>query len=106
MIRLVLTTFPDVEQARKVAHQLINAELAACVTFLPAALSVYIWKGKPEETEECLLLLKTTAERFKDLYTELLKIHPYEVPEVISFDADFCHPDYAKWVKEQCGKST
>jgi periplasmic divalent cation tolerance protein len=103
MIQLVLTTFPDAEQARRAAHQLVTAQLAACGTVLPAATSIYIWNGALEETSECLLLLKTTAECVNDLQLELLKIHPYEVPEILSFTANFSHAPYAEWVARQCG---
>ncbi len=42
MIRLVLTTFPDIEQAKQATRQLVNAKLAACGTILPAVTSIYI----------------------------------------------------------------
>lgn len=102
MIQLVLTTFPDAEQAKKAAHHLVKTRLAACGTLLPTATSVYIWKETLEESQECLLLLKTTVDCVKNLHAELLKIHPYEVPEIVSFAAENCHPGYAKWVAGQC----
>ncbi|PWU10960.1 MAG: divalent-cation tolerance protein CutA [Verrucomicrobia bacterium] len=102
MIRLVLTTFPDVEQAKQVTRQLVNGKLAACGTILPAATSIYIWEGVQEEASECLLLLKTSADRAQDLQTELLKLHPYEVPEIVSIATDSCHHPYAEWVLRQC----
>ncbi len=104
MIRLILTTFPDADHAQRVAHQLVTAQLAACGTILPNATSIYIWKEALEETSECLLLLKTTVDRVDDLHRELLKIHPYEVPEILSFVADSSHAPYAEWVARQCAR--
>ncbi len=102
MIRLVLTTFPDIEQAKQATRQLVNAKLAACGTILPAVTSIYIWEGTLEEASECLLLLKTTADRVQELQTELLKMHPYEVPEIVSIAPDSFHKAYAEWVLCQC----
>jgi len=102
MIRLVFSTFPDIERAKQATRHLVNAKLAACGTILPGATSIYIWKDTLEEVSECLLLLKTTADRLPDLETELLKIHPYEVPEIVSVAPDVFHKAYAEWVLCQC----
>jgi|SRR6185437_9557781 len=102
MIRLVLTTFPSSTQARQIARQLIQARLAACGTLLPKAVSVYIWNGNLEENQECLLLLKTTANCVERLQTEIQKVHPYSVPEILSFEADCCLAAYAMWIKQSC----
>lgn len=104
MIHLVLTTFPDAEQAQQAARQLVTAQLAACGTVLPSATSIYIWEGALEENSECLLLLKTTAHCVDALREEIVKIHSYKIPEIISFAADSCLSAYQEWVASQCRK--
>ena len=60
-IRLVLTTCGSLEEARTIAHALVERELAACVNIVPQVESVYRWKGEVEAATEFLLMIKTTA---------------------------------------------
>jgi len=48
-----------VHAANKLADQLINANLAACVNIVPGLTSVYKWEGKIEHDQELLLVIKT-----------------------------------------------
>ena len=43
---LVQTTFPDLEEARRVGRALVEARLAACALLAPGAESIYWWEGK------------------------------------------------------------
>jgi len=45
---LALSTFPDAETARGIAHTLVSEKLAACANIIPAMNSIYRWKGKIE----------------------------------------------------------
>ena len=54
--RLVLTSSESMNQARRIADALIERKLAACVNIVPHVQSIYRWKGKAEEAEECLCL--------------------------------------------------
>jgi periplasmic divalent cation tolerance protein len=95
---LALTTLPDEEAARRLARQLLESRLVACVNILPAGRSMYWWNGQVEEARECLLVLKTTAERWPELKLALPALHSYDVPELLAFDvADGLEP-YLKWV--------
>jgi len=105
MIRLVLTTFPSSVQARQTARQLVQARLAACGTVLPGAISIYTWNGNLEENRECLLLLKTTTDCVERLQVEIQRMHPYNVPEILSFKADSCFAAYAVWIRQSCTQS-
>ncbi len=43
---LVLSTVPDEAKGLEIARALVDERLAACVTTLPRATSVYRWEGK------------------------------------------------------------
>jgi len=58
--RLVFTTAGSVDEARRIAEALVERKLAACVNIVPKVVSIYRWKGKIEEAEEWLLLVKCT----------------------------------------------
>ena len=98
MIRLVLTTFANAEDAAKAVRTLVDEKVAACGTILPGARSIYRWKDAIEDTGESLVLLKTSVERFADLERRLRSIHPYETPEIVAFDPAAVSNEYADWV--------
>jgi periplasmic divalent cation tolerance protein len=98
MIRLVLTTFANAEDAAKAVRTLVEEKVAACGTILPDARSIYRWKEAIEDAGESLVLLKTSVERFPDLEKKLRAIHPYETPEIIALDPAAVSSEYADWV--------
>jgi periplasmic divalent cation tolerance protein len=97
---LVLTTAPDRRTARRLAASLVKGRLAACVSCVDGAESVYRWKGKLEKTSETLLLVKTDSSRLKRLEREIRDNHPYETPEVLWFRCAGGSKKYLRWLKE------
>ena len=98
MIRVVLTTFGNAEDAAKVVRLLVDEQIIACGTILPGARSIYRWKAAIEDSEEAVVLLKTSAERFPALEERLRAIHPYETPEIVALDPTAVSKDYADWL--------
>jgi periplasmic divalent cation tolerance protein len=96
-LRLVLTTLPNAEIAGRLAHELVEARLAACVNVLSPCLSIYRWQDAVQEDGEIPLIIKTTAERYAALETFLRENHPYKVPEIIAIDVNDGLPDYLRW---------
>ena len=86
MMRLVLTTFANAEDAAKAVRILVDEKVVACGTILPGARSIYRWKDAIEDTGEAVVILKTSAERFPALEKRLRAIHPYETPEIVALD--------------------
>ena len=97
-VLLVLTTTPDVDVARSLAEGVVEQKLAACCTILPKGESVYRWEEKVVRESEVILLLKTTAQRYAALESYLVDHHPYDVPEVLVFEAAGGLPSYLGWV--------
>ena len=101
-VLLALSTFPDVETARRISQQLVADKLAACANILPAIESIYFWKEKVERSAEVLVFFKTTKDRQSAFQEKLRSLHPYEVPEIIFTTIDGGLPDYLRWVAENC----
>ncbi len=99
---LVLSTFPDAATAERIAHELVDAKLAACANILPAIKSIYRWQDKIENAAETLAFFKTTVARFPDLREKLRAAHPYEIPEIICLPIADGLPEYLRWVRECC----
>ncbi len=77
-MRIVLTTSGSKDEAHKIAHHLVENQLAACVNIVPHILSVYRWQGKVESNDEWLLLIKTTSEQFSAVRDAIRELHSYE----------------------------
>jgi len=102
MIRVVLSTFSDSTAAESCIRALLDERLIACGTILPGASSIYRWKGTVENMPEVLVLFKLPAVRFDGFAARLRTLHPYETPEILSFDAGAVDAAYKEWVMDCC----
>jgi len=98
--RLVLTTCGSREEAQRIAHELLERQLAACVNIVPQIESVYRWQGKVESATEWLLLIKTTAVAFERARDALLELHSYDVPECIQVTIEDGSSAYLEWIAD------
>lgn len=98
---LVLTMLPNADAAVSVARTLVAEKLAACANILPAARSIYRWKGKVEDANEVLVLIKTRSEHFDRVRARILELHPYEVPEVLSVPVEQGYYPYLEWLARE-----
>jgi len=94
-------TCPDAASADRIADALVEARLAACVNQLPGLRSVYRWQGGIERADEVLLVIKTTADRLEALTEQVRALHPYQLPELLAFEASGGLSAYLDWVAEQ-----
>ena len=98
MVLLVFCTFPDADTAAAVTKTLVGEKLVACGTILPGVRSIYEWEGKLEDASEVLVLFKTAGSSYAKLEKRLLKLHPYDTPEVVALEAGAVSKAYAAWV--------
>ncbi|MFN0006393.1 MAG: divalent-cation tolerance protein CutA [Planctomycetota bacterium] len=96
--RIVLTTAPDRETGTAIARALVERALVACANLLPGARSIYRWEGRIEESDEILIVLKTSAERIGELEQALSELHPYEVPEFVVVAPSHVGAKYLSWL--------
>ncbi len=98
---VVLSTCASAEEAQRVARALVEKRLAACVNVMPGVRSVYHWKDAIEETEEVLLLIKSSRTLLEDLRDEIERLHSYEVPEVIALPVVDGSERYLAWMNRE-----
>ncbi|MBI3474430.1 MAG: divalent-cation tolerance protein CutA [Acidobacteria bacterium] len=101
--RVVLTTCGSAEEARRIAQQLVERRLAACVNIVPQIESVYRWKNEVESASEWLLLIKTTADAFDALRAAIKELHSYDVPECVAIAVEDGSAAYLEWIGESVG---
>ncbi len=97
--RLIISTVSSEEQAERIAKHLVENNFAACVNIVPGLTSFYYWEGKLQRDSELLLLIKTTKEMEETVIQEIKKVHPYNVPEILSFNVENGLEEYINWMK-------
>jgi periplasmic divalent cation tolerance protein len=96
-VTLILTTVPDAVVAEKLAAQVLDARLAACVSRQGPILSAFHWQGQIESADEIQLLFKTSIARALELEQFIQSHHPYDTPEILSWQAT-ASSAYGQWV--------
>ena len=94
----VMTTVEDQAQAEKVAETLVAAKLAACVQVVGPITSYFRWQGKNEKSTEFLCLIKSRRYLYEKIESEIKKVHPYEVPEILAVPLVAGSADYLRWL--------
>lgn len=95
----IYSTFPNKEEAEKIAEELIRQKLAACVNILPID-SVYIEEGKIEKSKEAAAIIKTRKINFKRVEKFILENHSYKIPCIIGIPIRKVNKKYFHWLKE------
>ena len=75
----------------------VSGGLAACVNIVKVD-STYAWKGKIEESDEFLAIYKTTGAKVTKLRNFIENNHSYEVPEIITLNANNVSKKYMEWL--------
>jgi periplasmic divalent cation tolerance protein len=97
---VILVTAGKLTEAKRIARQLVDAKLAACVNILPPMQSVYRWQGKIAVAKEFLVLIKSTRELFSELSSAILKLHSYTTPEIVCLPIVDGLPEYMQWIDD------
>jgi len=90
---------PNYKSADKISEVLLKKKFIACVNTL-SIKSKYWWEGKVEKHSEVLMILKTKTTFYSQVEKEIKKLHPYDVPEIISFKIDKGNKAYLNWISE------
>lgn len=93
-------TSGSLEEARRIAHFLVHEHLVACAQIIPAIESVYLWKERVENSQECKIILKTRLENYEPIRVYIEQNCKYEVPEIIWFKIEGGNQSYVDWLRE------
>ena len=103
---IVVTNLPDRESALRLAGELVEKRLAACVNVLAECASVYRWKGAVESAREVPVLIKTRAARYAEVEAAIRKLHPYELPEIVAVPVVHGFDDYLRCVADETSSAS
>jgi periplasmic divalent cation tolerance protein len=96
---LITVSVPDEATGDRIADEVVQDRLAACVKRSGPVRSVYRWQGAVEHDDEWVLSCITVADRVAALSRRVRELHPYEVPEVVVTAVVDGTPDYLAWVR-------
>lgn len=103
MVAVVYTTIDNIQDGRKIAHTLIEEQLVACVNIIPNIESVYRWKGKIENDEEIIMIIKTKDANVKKTIQRIKQLHSYELPNIIVLPIIGGLKDYLNYIENETG---
>ena len=95
---VVFSTCGSEAEAEKIARHLIGEHLAACVNVVTPVRSFYRWEGVVQESDEWLLVIKSSRDLFDKLRFALEAAHSYELPEVLAVPVVAGSPTYLNWM--------
>lgn len=95
---VMITACGSAEEAQSLAKLVLEAHLAACVNILMQNRSLYWWKGKIEEADEWILLVKTSRDLFDQVKSLIESAHSYDLPEVLALPIIDGSPNYLAWM--------
>ena len=101
---VVLSTCGSEDEAQRIARALVEKRLAACVNILPGVRSVYRWKNEIEDSQEVLLVIKTSRALCENVRSQIEKMHSYDLPEVLALPIVDGSQQYLEWLGRELKK--
>ena len=98
---LVYCPCPNLGEAKRLGHALLDARLAGCINILPQMVSLYEWQANREEAAEAVFIAKTTAAKAQELRKFLISEHPYDVPAILVIKLADVNAPYRDWLLER-----
>ena len=97
----ISTTTGDRAAAERIATELVDRHLAACVQISGPLTSTYHWQGKIESTEEWLCTIKALATNYAAIEQLIKELHPYDVPEILALPVTAASAEYLDWLRRE-----
>ncbi len=97
----VHVTCGDRAEANRIAAELVERRLAACVQLTPLT-SVFRWDGAIEHDDEILLVAKSRRDRFEAAVRLIEELHSYDLP-AITFHPCEASDRTSEWLDQSVG---
>lgn len=101
---VVFVTASSHEEAEKLGRMIVESRLAACANIVSGIRSIFRWDNKSSVENECLMIIKTTFQRYSELETVIRQHHSYTVPEIIALPVVAGSVSYLNWIKDETSK--
>ncbi len=99
----IYLTFPNEEEAHRIAKHLLEAHLVACAN-LSQTSSIYWWEGQIVEEGEWVGVFKSSETLWEQIVERVTELHPYQVPCIVRYDIE-ANDSYREWVLKAVEKT-
>jgi periplasmic divalent cation tolerance protein len=96
---IIFVTTKDRTEAEQLSQSLLKDRLIACANLVNPIDSFFFWQNKIERADECLIIMKSRLDLFKQIEERVKGLHSYEVPEVLAFPIVDGSKDYLDWME-------
>lgn len=100
---IVIITTSTKNEAHKIVNNLLKNKLIACGNIIGPIYSYYWWKDEIEQSEEFLILAKSKQSLYNKLEKRVLKLHSYEIPEILVLPVVEGSKAYLDWIINSVG---
>lgn len=101
---VVFVTASSADEAERIGQVVVDSRLAACANILQGVRSIFRWDNKVNVESECLIIMKSTLDRFSDLEAAIRQHHSYSVPEIIALPIIAGSIPYLEWITGETHK--
>ena len=98
-MHIIYATFPNFEEARNTARMLVEQNMVACVNINKDVVSLYKWEGKIEESQEVVMICKTSDSKVGMAINAIKQHHSYQCPCIIAIKVETGNPDFIEFVE-------
>lgn len=98
---MIYCTTGSHREAVEIGRALVEERLAACANITPSITSLYWWKGKVEESQEAVLILKTRRALTYDAIARIKQLHSYDCPCVVALAIEKGNDDFLEWIVKE-----
>ncbi|MCD4727625.1 MAG: divalent-cation tolerance protein CutA [Pirellulales bacterium] len=102
----VVTTVERREDVERIARELVQRRLAACVQVVGPIASTYRWRDKIETAQEWQCWAKSRGNLYDEIERSIRELHPYEVPEILAVPVLAGGADYLAWLDAEVERGT
>ena len=97
----VQTTTDSRAEAMELAHDAVQARLAACAQVAGPVSSTFWWDDAIEKAEEWQVMFKLPADRYAELAEFLAERHSYDEPEIVATPIVAGSAGYLDWITDE-----
>ena len=101
----VVTTTERRDDAERIAGELVERRLAACVQVIGPVSSTYRWRGAIETAQEWQCWAKSRRDLYDAIEQAIRRIHPYEVPEILAVPVVAGSASYLAWLEGEVAEN-
>ncbi|MEM7403437.1 MAG: divalent-cation tolerance protein CutA, partial [Myxococcota bacterium] len=84
----------------RIAKQLLQQRLAACVHVHSMGTSLYEWQGQLQQRQECSMVCKTNQHCVARLIRLIKQLHSDDTPEILVLPVIDGDADYCRWLQQ------